>query len=330
MKSKYDPVLKIMSKTQYRGEVFFRVAGDEFLEVGYGTEEAVAGLKEMLFNIFRVIVVNKKVKDANIKGLKETVPGGRTNLYKFDPLKINIRKLADEISIVESGVESIEDEEIEARFIRMPLVFDDSEVHKAIEKYVREIKPEASNCENGSNLKYMARYNGITVEELKQKFLKNEWFVAMVGFFPGLPFQFPLNPTCAITSPKYNPPRTWTAEGTVGLADFCASIYSVESSGGYQLIGRTAPIFDSSQKHPQFKESPILFKPTDILKYYEVSEEELREIHRLVHQEKKWEYDITQRKFSLREWLKFCEGVKDEAEKFRNKQEYGRKVTPLP
>jgi len=328
MKSKYDSLLKVMPKTQYRSEIFFRVAGDEFLEVAYGTEEAVTGLKEMLLNIFRVIIVNEKVK--NINGLKETVPGGRTNLYKFDPLKINVRKLADEISTVEAKVESIEDTEIETRYITLPLVFDDSEVRKAIEKYVREIKPEAPNCESGSNLAYVARYNGITVDELKQKFLKNEWFVAMIGFFPGLPFYFPLNPTCAVTAPKYSPARTWTAEGTVDLADFCSTIFGVDSSGGYQLIGRTAPIFQTSQKHPQFKESPVLFRSTDILKYYEVSEEELREIYRLVHEEGKWQYDISKRKFSLRKWLDFCEQVKDEGEEFKKKQEHGRKVTPLP
>jgi len=330
MKSKYDPVLKVMPETRYRGEVFFRVAGDEFLEVAYGTEEAITGLKEMLLNIFRVIIVNQKVKDTNIKGLKEIVPGGRTNLYKFDPLKIDIRKLADEISAVESEVQSIEDTEIETRFIRLPLVFDDSEVRRAIEKYVKEIKPEAPNCKNGSNLKYVASYNGITVEELKQKFLENEWLVAMVGFFPGLPFNFPLDPTGALTAPKYNPARIWTAEGTVDLADFCSTIFGVDSSGGYQLIGRTAPIFQASQKHPQFKESPVLFKATYMLKYYEVSEQELQEIYRLVHEEGKWEYDITERKFSLRKWLEFYEQVKDKAEEFRKKQEYGKKVTPLP
>ena len=59
MKGKYDPVLKVMPETEHRGKVFFRVAGDEFLEVGYGTEEAVIGLKEMLLNIFRVRMPNR-------------------------------------------------------------------------------------------------------------------------------------------------------------------------------------------------------------------------------------------------------------------------------
>jgi len=73
-----------------------------------------------------------------------------------------------------------------------------------------------------------------------------------------------------------------------------------------------------------------LFQARDIYKFYEVSEEELRKIHKLVDEGGKWEYDITESKFSLREWFKFCEQVKDETEEFRRKQEYGRKVTSLP
>lgn len=330
MKSRYDPILKVMRKTEYRDEVLFRVAGDEFLEVAYGRPKVEMRLEEKLLGVFRVMVVNEKVKSMNVEGLIETTPGPRSNLYKFDPSKIDVKKLVDEISMTESEVQSIEDAEIETRLVRLPFVFDDSGVREAIEKYVREIKPDAPNCENGSNLKYVARYNGITLEEFKQKFLKTRWLVAVLGFYPGLAFGIPLDPTCAVTAPKYNPARTWTAAGTVDLADFCATIMAVESSGGYQLIGRTAPVFQPSQKHPQFKESPILCKATDIIKYYEVSEEELQEIYKLVREGEEWEYDITERKFSLRQWLNFCEQVKDETEEFRKKQEYGRTVTPLP
>ena len=329
MKSKYDPILKILPKTEYRDEILFRVAGDGFLQVAYGREKEV-NLKEKLLSTFRAILVNEKVKSMNIKGLIETTPAPTTNLYKFDPLKTDIKKLIDEIIVAESEVQSIEYAEIETRILKLPLVFDDSVVHEAREKYVREVRPEAPNCENGSNLNYVARYNGITIDELKQKILKNDWFCAMLGFYPGLAFGFPLDPTCAVTAPKYNPSRTWTAAGTLDLADYITTIYGAEAGGGCQLIGRTAPIFQTSQKHPQFKETPILFQARDIYKFYEVSEEELRKIHKLVDEGRKWEYDITESKFSLREWFKFCEQVKDETEEFRRKQEYGRKVTSLP
>ena len=45
--------------------------------------------------------------------------------------------------------------------------------------------------------------------------LATEQWVGFVGFFPGLPFMFPLDPRETVFVPKYNPSRTWTAEGAV-------------------------------------------------------------------------------------------------------------------
>ena len=329
MKSKYDPILKVMPGNEYRAEVLFRVAGDEFVEVAYGRAETDMDLHEKLLYVFRTLVVNDRMKRLNPKGLVETAPGARTNLYKFDPLVIGMDELVREISKVESEVETVEDSELETRIVRLPLVFDDSEMRKHIERYVREIKPGSVDCENGSNLNYIARYNGITVEELKQKVLQTEWFTITLCFYPGVPLFLPLDPRCAVTAPKCNPSRTSTAIGTVDLADSLTSIFSVESPGGYQLLGRTGPILQTSQKHPQFKESPALLRSTDIIRYYEVSEAELNEIYETVGRGG-WEYDIQPRKFSLKEWLQFNEQVQAEAAEFRKKQEYGRKNTPLP
>ena len=45
--------------------------------------------------------------------------------------------------------------------------------------------------------------------------------------------------------PKYNPARTFTEEGTVGLGGAYMCIYPMDSPGGYQLIGRTLPIWNT-------------------------------------------------------------------------------------
>jgi allophanate hydrolase subunit 1 len=329
MKSKYDPILKVMPGTEYRDEVLFRIAGDEFVEVAYGRAETDMDLHQKLLYVFRTLVVNDRMKRMNLRGLIETAPGARTNLYKFDPLVLSMEDLVNEISKVESEVETVEDSELETRLVRLPLVFDDSEMRKHIERYVREIKPGSIDCEDRSNLNYIARYNGITIEELKQKVLQTEWFTITLCFYPGVPLFLPLDPRCAVTAPKCNPSRTSTAIGTVDLADSLTSIFSVESPGGYQLLGRTGPILQTSQKHPQFKESPALLRSTDIVKYYEVTESELNELYE-TQEQGGWEYDIQPKKFSLKEWLKFNEQVQAETEEFRKKQEYGRKNTPLP
>lgn len=45
--------------------------------------------------------------------------------------------------------------------------------------------------------------------------------------------------------PKYNPARTFTQEGTVGLGGAYLCIYPMDSPGGYQLVGRTLPIWNT-------------------------------------------------------------------------------------
>lgn len=332
MANKYNPVLKRMPETEHRKEITFRVAGDGFLQIKYGTAKMSAeqSLKEIIFDALRVIIINEQVKNAEIKGIIETVPGAESLLCVFDPLIIGYEELVEELSNIESQINNIEDYTIETRVLRLPLTFEDSDVSRSINKYVEEIKPDAISCKDGSNLQYIADYNGITIQDVKDCFIKTEWLVAMVGFFPGLPYFYPLDPTCAITAPKYNPARTWTPEGTVDLADFCGTIFGVESSGGYQLVGRTAPIFQANQKHKAYKDSPALIRPTDLIQFYEATEEEVKELYEKVHEKGEWEYDIQPKKFSLKEWVEMYNRLEPEAAKLRKKQEQGRKNTPLP
>lgn len=48
-----------------------------------------------------------------------------------------------------------------------------------------------------------------------------------------------------LTVPKYNPARTFTPEGAVGIGGSYMCIYPMESPGGYQLVGRTLPIWNT-------------------------------------------------------------------------------------
>ena len=62
---------------------------------------------------------------------------------------------------------------------------------------------------------------------------------------------FPVDPRYTVVVPKYNPTRTWTAEGAVGLGGPCYAIYPVESAGGYQLFGRSLPVYDLQGRQPK-------------------------------------------------------------------------------
>ncbi len=95
-----------------------------------------------------------------------------------------------------------------------------------MQRYIDTIRADAPNAEGGTNVDYVVRYNGFADREaLYEAVLATEQWVGFIGFFPGLPFMFSLDPRETVFVPKYNPSRTWTAEGAVGLGGPCYSIY---------------------------------------------------------------------------------------------------------
>jgi len=321
----YDVILDRLPEAESRPEVLFRQAGDGFLQVEYGSIP-----RFNLVDSFRTLTINEAVKARNIKGLFETVPGIRTNLFHFDPEVLSIEKLVKEIEEAENSLAHVEDIVFDSRIISLPIAFEDSETKKAVAKYVKEVRPGAPNVIDDYNIEYMALCNGASVAEIKRMVCETEWYNSGNGFWPGGGFFWPLDPTCAIVVPKYNPPRTWTPEGTVGIGGPCLYVYPTPTGGGYQLFGRTIPIFQFAQKHPLFKESPTFFKAGDRIKFHEVSEEEILEIYRHVHEETDYVYDIQPAKFHVKEWLAFYNSseIQKGVAELLARQEAGTKIAP--
>ncbi|GAB6171429.1 hypothetical protein JCM15765_09070 [Paradesulfitobacterium aromaticivorans] len=321
----FNVILDSLPEEGSRPKVLFRQAGDGFLQVEYGENP-----RFNLVDSFRVLTVNGAVKSKKIPGLFETVPGIRTNLYHFDPEILPVKKLIGEIKEVEESISDVKEIEFESRLITLPIAFEDSETKKCVQKYVKEVRPDAPNVINDYNIEYMALCNGVTVSEIKKMVCGTEWYNSGNGFWPGGGFFWPLDPRYAIVVPKYNPPRTWTPEGTVGIGGPCLYVYPTPTGGGYQVFGRTIPIFQFSQKHPLFKENPTFFRAGDRIKFFEVPEEEILKIYQHVHEETDYEYDIKTGKFVVKEWQDFyhSDSVHQEVKELLAKQEAGTKIAP--
>lgn len=299
-KGKYDVILDTMPASESRLEILFRQAGDGFLQVEYGREQRAA-----LQDSFRMLAINDIILGKAIKGLIETVPGIRTNMLHFDPEIISRDKLIDIVKASEDSLRTIDDVVLESRVIHLPIAFEDSETKKAVEKYVAEVRPGAPNYINGYNLEYMAMCNGITVEETKQMILGTRWFNSGGGFWPGGAFLWPMDPRCAIVVPKYNPPRTWTPEGAVGIGGPCVFTYTTPTGGGYQLFGRTIPIFQFACKHPIFKNGPFLYRNADRVQFHETTEKQVLEIYGHVHEKFDYVYQIEEGQIKAKEYLEW-------------------------
>ncbi|MCD6031874.1 MAG: Urea carboxylase [Thermomicrobiales bacterium] len=211
----------------------YRSAGDRFLLVEFGPMEL-----DLTLN-FRVLGLNQSLKDAGIGGVIETIPALRSILIHYDSTALKPSDLIAEVDRHYAALPPVEDLTIPSREISLPLAVNDQWTRADIAKYVQFIRKDAPNIRDGNNIDYAADYNGLRdADEFVEYLMATPWWNAANGFFPGLPFMFPLDPRYAVVIPKYNPTRPWTPEGAVGIAGPCLAIYPVPSPGGYQLIGR--------------------------------------------------------------------------------------------
>lgn len=305
-------------------KVTFRHAGDRFLLVEYG---------EMEFDLqlnFRVLTANAALQQRGLDGLVDTGPGLRSNLIRYDPALLEPGRLIDVLNAVEDEVPAGGGLKIPSRVIHLPIAFDDSKSREAVERYMRSVRADAPNVEGANNVDYIVRYNGLADREaLYEEVLATEWWNAFTGFFPGLPFMYPLDPRYAVFAPKYNPTRTWTAEGAVGLGGPCVAIYPVESPGGYQLFGRTLPIYDLAGRNAAFRPDPILIKPGDRVTFHRVTEEELDAAREAVRADR-YEYRVEEDPFDVEDWMRHCDDVAEEAGEHRRRREVASEGTPVP
>ena len=318
-------VIEVLPATADRPRVMYRYAGDRFILVEYG---------EMVLDLtmnFRIFGLNDTLKKAELDGLVETVPALRSMLIQYDSRRLPTRMLVDTLKKLEETVPPGENLNIPSRRVELPIAFADRWTRADIERYVKYTRQDAPNIVNGHNIEYIAQYNGLrNVQEVVDYICATEWWNACIGFWPGLPFMFPLDPRYAIVTPKYNPTRPWTPEGAVGIGGPCVAIYPVQSPGGYQLFGRTIPIFDLKQQNPAFKTNPILLKPADRIQWIPVSDAELESLRDKVS-DGTYRYKIVgYEALNVKAYLAFLDSIKGEAASFQARQAEAVKRVAIP
>jgi urea carboxylase len=317
----------ILERREPRGghpAITYRQAGDRAVLVEYGEMEF-----DLTLNFF-VLAVDAAIAERPVEGLVETAPGFRSMLVRYDPRMLSTDDLVASLSQVHESLPAEREIEIPSRVIGLPIAFDESQSRAAVERYIRSIRKDAPNCEGSNNIDYIVRYNGFSDrEQFYEAVLATEHWTGFIGFFPGLPFMFPIDPRHTVVVPKYNPTRTWTAEGAVGLGGPCYAIYPVESAGGYQLFGRSLPVYDLQARNRAFRESPLLLRPGDRVTFHRTSEDELMAIWEDVRADR-YRYQIEEQPFDVGAYLELRAKVADEAAERRRQLEKASARTPVP
>ena len=104
-------------------------------------------------------------------------------------------------------------------------------------------------------------------EDVIRRFCDAEYSVRMIGFSPGFPYLTGL-PT-ELATPRRSSPRVRVPRGSVAIGGLQAGIYSQETPGGWNIIGRT-PLSLFGAELPQ----PCLLTAGDQVRFVPMSSEE--------------------------------------------------------
>jgi KipI family sensor histidine kinase inhibitor len=183
-----------------------------------------------------------RLSQAPLPGLGEAVAGYTTLLVHYDPLALDYEQVQAWVQarVGEASAAGTASSP-EPRRIEVPVIY---------------------GGERGPDLEFVARHNGLSPEEVVRRHTARDYPVYLVGFTPGFPYLGGLDET--ITAPRLPSPRSRVPAGSVGIAGQQTGIYSVDSPGGWRLIGWTPlALFDPG------REPPSLLAPGDVVRFVE-------------------------------------------------------------
>lgn len=221
----------------------YKSAGDRAVVVEYGNE-----ISEK---------VNKKVRalcylleKEPLEAIVEMVPTYRSLMVHYNPLCADEQMMIQELKRMELKLDTLK--------LPAPMV--------------TEI-PTLYGGEYGPDLEDVAKHCGLFKEEVIKIHQSTEYLIYMLGFTPGFPYLGGMDPR--IAAPRLENPRTKISKGSVGIADTQTGIYSVDSPGGWKLIGWTPiPLFEPKTEHP------FLLKAGDYVKFRSINEAQLQDIRK--------------------------------------------------
>ncbi|WP_033790800.1 urea carboxylase [Pantoea septica] len=263
-------LLAALPATETTPAAVYRQAGDKYVLIEYGDNVLDLALR------LRVHLLMKALRERAVPGVEELSPGVRSLQVRYDSLILSQKQLMNLLLELEAGLGDVSQLKVPSRIVWMPMAFEDSATLGAVARYEETVRASAPWLPN--NVDFIQRINGLESREaVRDTIFDASYLILGLGdVYLGAPCAVPIDPRHRLLSSKYSPARTFTAEGTVGIGGMYMCIYGMDSPGGYQLVGRTLPIWNKFLKNDQFAaDEPWLLQFFDQVRFYPVSEEEL-------------------------------------------------------
>jgi KipI family sensor histidine kinase inhibitor len=198
---------------------------------------------------FRLRDLMRALASKNVRGIREFVPTYRSLSIHYDPIKLDREKLE---ATARNTLENLGGAREETRNVLVLPVL-----------YGGECGPDMPNVRS---------HTGYSDDKIIKRLTDPEYYCYMLGFTPGFAYLGGLDETLA--TPRLKIPRALIPAGSVGIAGKKTGAYSIDSPGGWQLIGRTPlRLFD-----PDDEEKPTLAEAGDWIKFRGISEDEYASI----------------------------------------------------
>jgi len=196
----------------------------------------------------RVRALEFLIDQKGVPGVVETVPTYRALLVYYDPSIVGYEALCAQLStLAEQATTTVMPP---AREVELPCCYEG---------------------ELGPDLDAAARRLELPVDELVRLHAGAEYLVYFIGFTPGLPYM--TGAPERLTIPRLDTPRVKVPAGSVAIGGIQCCVYSVESPGGFWLLGRTpVRLYDPDAAEP------ILLKPGDRVRFRRVERREFDDV----------------------------------------------------
>ena len=189
-------------------------------------------------------------KQNAFQGFVELIPAYASLTCFYDVLIVRKNFSAFETAFdavknfAENALLNLDDfEETRPRLIEIPICFD---------------KKSALDLDS------VAAMNNLNAKQVTEIFLHETYRVYMLGFLPGFAYMGEVDER--IAAPRKTSPCLKVPKGSVGIAGRQTGIYSLESPGGWQIIGRTnVELFTPEAELPTF------LKAGDLVRFYETN-----------------------------------------------------------
>ncbi len=207
--------------------------GDAALYCDFGTEVN----KEINRNVINYF---NNLRDSNFLGITNITPSYNKLVISFDLKLTTFAKLKKQVE----NLELKKNNNRKNNLIKIPVC--------CVEEFALDIK----------RLQKLLKINEAKIYET---FFSKNYYCYMTGFIAGMPFLGDMDKS--LFAKRLETPRVKVPKNSIGITEQFCNIYTFESPGGWNIIGKTpVNIFDNKKNT-----EPNLINPGDTISFYPIS-----------------------------------------------------------